>query len=154
MGAVRKEDDIRFKTKILTAGKTATGIEVPADIIEALGSGKKPAVSVTLNGYTYRSTVAVMGGKFMVGVSADVRENASVKGGDTVTVNIELDSKPREVDVPVELKKALAKDANAKRTFEALSYSRKRLLIDPIARGKTAETRERNLAKALAALKH
>ena len=144
---------MRFKTKILTAGKTATGIEVPADIIEALGSSKKPAVSVTLNGYTYRSTVAVMGGKFMVGVSADVRDKASVKGGDTVTVNIELDTKPRDVDVPVELRRALAKDAKAKRTFEALSYSRKRLLIDPIARSKTAETRERNLVKALAALK-
>ena len=144
---------MRFKTKILTAGKTATGIEIPTDIIEALGSGKKPAVSVTLNGYTYRSTVAVMGGKFMVGVSADVRDKASVKGGDTVTVNIELDTKPRDVDVPVELRKALGKDAKAKRAFEALSYSRKRLLIDPIARGRTAETRERNLAKALAALK-
>ncbi len=143
---------MRFRTKLLTAGKTATGIEVPADIVEALGNGKRPAVSVTINGYTYRSTVAVMDGKFMVGVSAEVRKGAGVKGGDTITVDLAVDTKPRDVDVPAELKKALAKNAKAKKAFEGLSYSKKRLLTDPIARAKTAETRERNLAKALAAL--
>jgi uncharacterized protein YdeI (YjbR/CyaY-like superfamily) len=108
---------------------------------------------VTINGYTYRSTVAVMGGKFMVGVSAEVREGAAVKGGDTITVDMELDTKQRDVEIPTELKKALAKNSKAKKYFEGLSYSKKRLLTDPIARGKTPETRERNVAKALEALR-
>lgn len=144
---------MKFKTKILTAGKTATGIEIPAKVVDGLGAGKKPPVQVTINGYTYRSTVAVMGGKFMVGVSAEVREGAGVKGGDTITVDIDLDTKPRDVQIPDELKKALAKDAKAKKLFGELSYSKKRLLTEPIARGKTAETRERNVTKALETLR-
>lgn len=88
---------MNFTTKILEAGKTATGIEVPARIVEALGAGKRPPVRITLNGYTYRNTVAVMGGKFMVSVSADVRQAAGVAGGDMVDVNIEWDDQPREV---------------------------------------------------------
>lgn len=144
---------MRFKTKILTAGKTATGIEVPPKVVDGLGAGKKPPVSVTINGYTYRSTVAVMGGKFMVGVSAEVREGAAVKGGDTVTVDMELDTKPREVVIPADLRKALAKDPTAKKLFDGLSYSKKRTLVDPVARAKSDETRNRNVAKALAALR-
>ncbi len=143
---------MRFKTKILTAGKTATGIEVPPKVVDGLGAGKKPPVSVTINDYTYRSTVAVMGGKFMVGVSAEVRKGAAVKGGDTVTVDMELDTKPREVIIPADLRKALAKDPTAKKLFDALSYSKKRTLVDPVARAKSDETRNRNVAKALAAL--
>src|SRR5947209_2397069 len=135
---------MRFKTKILTAGKTATGIEVPPKIVEGFGAGKKPPVRVTINGYTYRSTIAVMGGKFMGGVSAEVCEAGAVKGGDTITVDCELDTKPREVEVPAELKKALAKDAKATKIFKGLSYSKKRLLTEPIARAKAADTRERN----------
>ena len=87
----------KFQTTILTSGKTATGICIPDDIIEKLGSGKKPPVKVTLNGYTYRSTVAVMGGKYMVGVNAGVREAAGVAGGDKLTVEIELDTEERKV---------------------------------------------------------
>jgi len=143
---------MRFKTKLLTAGKTATGIEVPTKIVEGFGAGKKPPVQVTINGYTYRSTVAVMDGKFMVGVSAEVREAAKVKGGDTITVDLEVDTKPREVELPTEFKRALAKDAKAKSAFDGLSYSKKRSLVDPVARAKTDETRNRNIAKAIDAL--
>ena len=82
------------------AGKTATGIVVPAEVVEGLGSSKKPAVRVTINGYTYRSTVATVDAQYMVGVSADVREKAGVAGGDEVDVDIELDTEPREVTVP------------------------------------------------------
>lgn len=143
---------MNFRTKILTAGKTATGIEIPARIIEALGFGKRPPVRLTINGYTYRSTVAVMGGKFMVGISAEVREAAKIAGGDTVEVEIELDDTPREVSVPPELAKALAKNPAAKRRFDGLSYSKKRLHTVPIENAKTAETRQRNLDKAIKAL--
>jgi predicted thioesterase len=148
------EDQVmNFRTKILEAGKTATGIEVPAKIVNALGAGKKPPVRITINGYTYRNTVAVMGGKFMVSVSADVREAAGVAGGDTVDVNIEWDDQPRDVSVPPELVKFLTSNAKAKTLFQTLSYSKKRLLTIPIENGKTTETRQRNLEKAIDSLK-
>src|SRR2546428_2655871 len=144
---------MRFRTRILQAGKTATGIEVPAKVVTALGSSKRPAVKVTIKGYTYRSTVATMDGKFMVGVSATVREAAGVAGGDTVDVDIELDTAPREVAVPEEFARALKRDAAARKLFESLSYSRKLALVGPINDAKTAETRQRRFEKALEALR-
>ena len=144
---------MRFRTKILQAGKTATGIEVPAKVVTTLGSSKRPAVKVTIKGYTYRSTVATMDGKFMVGVSAIVREAAGVAGGDTVDVDIELDTAPREVAVPEEFARALKRDAAARKLFESLSYSRKLALVGPINDAKTAETRQRRFEKALEALR-
>ena len=144
---------MRFRTRILQAGKTATGIEVPAKVVTALGSSKRPAVKVTIKGYTYRSTVATMDGKFMVGVSATVREAAGVAGGDTVDVDIELDTAPREVAVPEEFARALKRDAAARKLFESLSYSRKLALVGPINDAKTAETRQRRFDMALEALR-
>ena len=144
---------MKFRALIEGAGKTAAGIEVPAEVVSALGSGKRPAVSVTINGYTYRSTVAVLAGRFMMGVSAEVRAAAGVAAGEKVDVEMELDTAPREVDVPPALTKELAGDAAARTKFEALSYSKKRLLVDPIANAKTDETRLRNLAKAMAQLR-
>jgi hypothetical protein len=144
---------MRFRTKILQAGKTATGIEIPPKVVQSLGTSKKPPVSVTINGYTYRSTVAVMGGAFMVGVSAKVREAAGVAGGDTVDVDIELDTAPRTVDVPADLKKLLARDKDAKRTFDGLSYSRQQRLVLPIEDAKTPETRQRRVDKAISMLR-
>lgn len=141
---------MRFQAKVLLAGKTATGVGVPAKVVDGLGSTKRPLVSVTINGYTYRSAIAPMGGVFMLGISEEVRNNAHVKAGDTVDVDVVLDTKPRDIEVPPELAKALAK---AKRYFESLSYSGKYRLVAPIANGKTPETRERNLEKAMKELK-
>jgi hypothetical protein len=143
---------MKFRTRILQAGKTATGIEFPPKVVEALGAGKRPPVRVTINGYTFRSTVAVMGGKYMLGINADVRAAAGVAGGDMVDVDAELDIAPREVTVPPELSKALARNLKAKAVFEQLSYSKKRLYTLPIENAKTDETRQRNLDKAIAAL--
>ena len=112
---------MRFRTTILQSDKTATGIRIPDEIVEALGAGKRPPVRVTINGYTYRSTVAVMGGAYMVGVSADNRAGAGVKGGDEVDVDIELDTAQREVDVPPDFAAALDAEPDARRTFEGLS---------------------------------
>ena len=140
---------MKFRAKVLLAGKTATGVEVPAKIVEDLGSTKRPLVRVTINGYTYRSAIAPMGGTFMLGISEEVRNNANVKAGDTIDVQVELDTQPRDVVVPPELAQALAKNAKAKKYFDSLSYSGKVRLVAPIANGKTAETRERNLAKAI-----
>ena len=94
----------KFRTTLLQGGKTAVGMVVPPEIVEALGAGKRPPVRITINGYSYRNTVAVMGGKFMVGVSAEHRAGADVKGGDEVEVGIELDTAPREVSVPADLR--------------------------------------------------
>jgi hypothetical protein len=143
---------VRFRTTILQAGKTATGIQIPDDVIAKLGTSKKPPVRVTINGFTYRSTVAVMGGKFMVGVNADNREKARIAGGDTVTIDIALDEAPRTVSVPAALRAALAKNATAKKKFDQLSYSKKRVYTVPIEKAKTDETRDRNIARVIAAL--
>ena len=143
----------RFRAKVLLAGKTATGVEVPAKVVEGLGSTKRPLVKVTINKYTYRSAIAPMGGTFMLGISDEVRKATGVAGGDTIDVDVELDTERRDVDVPPELAKALAKDPKAKKYFDSLSYSGKYRLAAPIANGKTAETRERNLAKAMQELK-
>ena len=144
---------MRFKTKIIQSGKTATGIEVPSKVVESLGTSKKPPVSVTIKGYTYRSTVAVMGGRFMVGVSAKVREAAGVAGGDTVDVDIELDTAPRVLEVPADLKRALGRDKEANEIFEGLSYSRKQRLVLPIEDAKTPETRQRRVEKVIVTLR-
>jgi hypothetical protein len=144
---------MKFHALIEGAGKTAAGIEVPAEVVTALGPTKKPPVRVTINGYTYRSTVATVGGRFMVGVSNEVRASAGVAAGDEVDVDMELDTAPREVAIPAELAKELAADPAARQAFEALSYSRRRVLVDPVANAKTAETRDRNIGKALRALR-
>jgi hypothetical protein len=143
---------MQFRTTILRAGKTATGIEVPPEVVEALGASKRPPVRVTIRGYTYRNTIAVMGGKYMVGVSAEHRTGAGVGGGDELDVDIELDDEPRTVELPPELARALAKDKTAKATFDALSYSNQRRHAQGIAGAKTDETRERRLKKTLAEL--
>jgi hypothetical protein len=143
---------MRFKALLLLSGKTATGIEIPATVIEELGAGKKPPVLVTLNGHTYRSTVASRGGRYLVGVSAENREAAGVSAGETLTVDIEIDGEPREVPVPAELGAALGAHPDAKAAFQALSPSKKQQFTLPIERAKTDETRQRNVKKALDAL--
>ena len=143
----------RFRTKVLAAGKTAAGVEVPEKVVLGLGSTKRPLVKVTINGYTYRSAIAPMGGTYMLGVSNEVRQQTGVAPGETIDVDVELDTDKRDVEVPPELATALANDARAKKYFESLSYSRKYALAAPIANGKTPETRERNLEKAMAELK-
>ncbi|MDP9795914.1 hypothetical protein J2S43_004426 [Catenuloplanes nepalensis] len=144
---------MEFTTEVLLSGKSATGLQVPDDVVEALGAGKKPPVQVTINGYAYRSTVAVMGGVFMLPLSAEHRKGAGVSAGDQVTVSVELDSAPREVEVPDDLATALAGAPDAKTAFEALSYSRKRALVLPITDAKTAETRARRVTKAIETLR-
>lgn len=150
--ATKKTGELTFRTVIKQAGKTATGIEVPADIVEKLGAGKKPPVCVTINGYTYRNTIAVMGGKYMVSVSAEHRAGAGVAGGDEVEVTIAHDTAPRVLEVPEELQKALNANKAAKEKFESLSYSNKQRYTLPVKDAKTEETRQRRIEKAIAEL--
>jgi hypothetical protein len=143
---------MRFHTTILQGDKTATGIRVPDEVVEALGGGKRPAVSVTINGFTYRSSIAVVSGTYMVGVSAENRAGTGVKGGDEVEVDIELDTAPREVTVPAELAAALDADPAARRTFDALSYSNKSWHVLQVTGARTDETRQRRIARSVDAL--
>ena len=144
---------MRFHTTILQSGKTAAGIEVPEEIVTALGSGKRPKVAVTINGYTYRSSIAPMNGVFMVGVSSDVRAAAGVAGGDEVDVDIKLDTAPREVTVPDDFAAALDATPEARATFESLSYSNKSWHVLQIEGAKSDDTRQRRIAKSVEALR-
>ena len=139
----------KFTTKLFQGKrKNVTGIVIPPEIIDRLGGGKRAPVKVTINGYTYRNTVAVMGGKYMVGVAAEHREKAGVKGGDTIEVRLELDTDPREVSVPADLAAAL-KNAKARDAFDALAYSYRKEHVRSIEEAKAPETRLRRIEKAV-----
>ena len=143
---------MRFRTKVLQSGKTATGIEVPAKVVAVLGSSKRPPVRATINGYTYRSTVAVMGGTFMLGVSDEVRKAAGVAGGEVIDVDLELDTESREVELPPDFAAALNRDAKAKKFFAGLSYSAKKRLVTPLE-VKAADVRASRIAKTIEQLR-
>ena len=144
---------MRFRTTIMAAGKTAAGFEVPAEVVQALGAGRRPPVRVTINGYTYRNTVAVMGGTYMIGVSNEHRTASGARAGDVVDIDLELDTAPREVAVPPDLAAALATDPAARATFEGLSYSNKSWHALQVTGAKTEETRQRRIAKSIEALR-
>jgi hypothetical protein len=144
---------MRFQAPILPAGKTATGVQVPDKVIAGLGAGKRPPVRVTINGYTYRSTVAVMGGVFMLGISAEVRERAGVAAGNVIDVYVELDTDPRDVTMPPDFTEALDADEEARRFFDGMSYGNRRRLVLAIEDAKSAETRQRRIDKTVSALR-
>jgi hypothetical protein len=144
---------MRFRTTIHQSGPTTTGIPVPDEIVEALGAGKRPKVSVTINGYTYRSSIAAMGGESMISLSAENRAGAGVAGGDEVDVELELDTAPRVVTVPPDFGAALDAEPAARRTFDALSYSNQSWHVLQIEGAKSDETRQRRIAKSVEALR-
>ena len=144
---------MRFRTTILQGDKTATGIRIPDEVVEALGSGKRPPVKVTINGFTYRSTIATVSGMPMVGVSAENRAGAGVAGGDEVDVDIELDTAPREVTVPDDFAAALDAEPKARATFDGLSNSNKGWHVTSIEGAKTDETRQRRIARSVEMLR-
>jgi hypothetical protein len=143
---------MRFKTTLELAGKTATGFRVPAAVVEALGKGKRPPVLVTINGYTYRNTVAVYGDEYLLGVAAEHRAAAGVQAGDELDVDLELDTAPREIEVPADFAAALGRDPEAKRVFDDLSYSNKRRITESITGAKTADTRQRRIDRSVSQL--
>jgi hypothetical protein len=144
---------VRFRATIALGGKTATGIVVPDEVVAALGPSKRPAVRATVNGHTYRSTVARMGGVFMLPVSADVRAHAGVAAGDEVDVALELDMEPRTVEVPVDLAEALDRDPDVRCAFDNRSYSRQLRDVLAIEGAKTPATRQRRIDATLTALR-
>ena len=136
-----------FTTLVLKDDQVnATGLQVPAEAVAAMGVGKKPKVKVSLNGYTYRSTVAAYGDVFMLPLSAENREAAGVQAGDQVEVTIELDLEPRTVEVPGDLAAALAQKPGARAAFDGLSYSMRKEYARQVESAKALETRERRIA--------
>ena len=145
---------MKFKTTLKQAeGSSATGIVIPDDVLAALGAGKKPPVRLTVNGYSYRSTVATVSGSYMVGFSADHRAASGIKGGDSIEVEIELDTEPRTVELPADFAAALNADAKAKATYERLSNSLKGYHVTQVTSAKTDETRQRRIDKSIATLR-
>lgn len=138
-----------FIAELALNGKTATGIEVPPSVIESLGGGKRPAVVVEFGGYTYRTTIGVMGGRYLIPVSAEHRAAAGVQAGDRLRVTLTLDEAPRDVEIPLDLATALEQSPAARDAFDALSPSGKKRHVLSITGAKTAETRHRRLAKAI-----
>ena len=144
---------MKFHATLELGGKTATGIRVPDDVVASLGTSKRPPVNVTINGHRYKSTVAVMGGVFMLPVSAEHRAGAGIQAGDEVEVELELDDAPREIAVPPDFVAALDADAAAREQFARLSYSNKRRHTLSIEDAKTPETRQRRIVKAIETLR-
>ena len=143
---------MQFRSVVELGGKTATGIPVPAAVVEGLGAGKRPAVTVILAGHTYRSTIAPMGGAFYLPLSAEHRTATGLAAGDEVDVEVQLDTAPRTVDVPDDLAAALDAAPTARAAFDALSYSNRRRHVLSVEGAKTDETRQRRIAKAVADL--
>jgi hypothetical protein len=139
---------MRFQTTMFQMGNN-TGIEVPPEVIAALGGGSRPAVSVTVNGYSFRSTVGVMGGSSLIPFSSERRAATGIAGGDAITVDVELDTAPREVEVPADLAAALA-SAGARQAFDALSPSARKAHVTSVDGAKAAETRARRVAAVVA----
>lgn len=140
---------VTFETTVTATGNN-TGIVVPEEVIERLGAGRRPPVIVDVNGYQYRYTIGVMGGKHMIGISAAVRKETGLNGGDPIRVTLAVADTPREVDVPDDFAAALAADPATKDFFNKLSNSLQRYHVDNINAAKTPETRQQRIDKAVA----
>jgi hypothetical protein len=143
---------MRFRATIELNGKTATGFQVPDEVIDALGAGKRPPVLVTIGGYTYRTTIAPMGGRFLIGINAQHREAAGVAAGEEIDVEVVTDTGPREVTVPADLAAALAEDKTAQATFGKLSYTHRKEWVRWVEEAKKPETRQTRLIKTVQTL--
>ncbi|GAA5026273.1 YdeI/OmpD-associated family protein [Microbacterium fluvii] len=141
---------MRFETTLFQQGNN-TGIEVPPELVEQLGGGKRPAVTVSVNGFDYRSTIASMGGRFLIPFSSDKRAATGLGGGDAITVELNLDTAPREVEVPADLAAAL-EAAGARAAFDKLAPSARKAHVTNVEAAKAAETRARRVEKIVADL--
>ena len=142
---------MRFDTSIELGGRTATGIPVPDEVIAGLGGSNRPAVTITVNGYTYRTTAVRMGGRFLVPLSAEHREAAGLAAGDDVSVDISLDTAPREVELPADLESAM--DDAARTMYDGLSYTHRKEWVRWVEVAKRPETRAARIEKTVAGLR-
>ena len=140
---------MRLTAELVATGGTTTGFRIPDDVVAELGGGGRPKVVVTVNGYEFRSSIARMGGEYWLGLSADRRAGAGVAAGDVVDLDVVLDTQERTIDVPEDLAAALEREPAAKAFFDGLSFSNKRYHVEQVTGAKTAQTRERRVAKAV-----
>jgi hypothetical protein len=139
---------MRYRTTLLLHGKTATGFELPDEVVAALGRGRRVPVVVTIGDHSYRTTVAPYGGRNLVPLSAENRAAAGIEAGDEVDLDLEVDDAPRTVEVPDDLASALAA-AGLRDAFDALSFTTQREIVTGVLGAKKAETRERRIAQAV-----
>ncbi|MEI9900715.1 MAG: YdeI/OmpD-associated family protein [Hyphomicrobium sp.] len=142
-----------FRTRLESGGGNTLGFDVPEEIVLGFGKGKRVPVTVTINGHTYRNTVAVYGGKYMIGVAQEHRAPAGIAGPGPIEVTLELDTEKREVVVPPELQAALEADPLAKTVWDKLSFSHKRAHTEALAAAKAPETRARRVLKTIETLR-
>lgn len=136
---------MKFSTTLLQMGNN-TGIEVPADVLDALGAGKRPAVIVNVNGYEYRSTVASMGGKYLLPFSAERRKESGIAGGDAIDVGLTLDAAPRVVEVPEDLQAALDASPVVAAAWDKQPPSQRKAHVTSVLGAKSEQTRARRIA--------
>lgn len=139
---------MRFSATVEPAGN-ATGVEVPAAVVNALGSGRRPEVVITIGGHTWRSRVASMGGRFIVGISAANRAASGIAEGDVVEVGLQLDAEPRVVAEPPDLADALDRGPQARAAFDRRPYGLKRKHVRAIEDAQSPQTRQRRIAKLI-----
>jgi hypothetical protein len=140
---------MKFQTVLIQQGKTATGIEVPDDVIAALAAGKRFPVTVTIGDYSYRSTLTPYKGKNLISMSAENRAGAGVEGGQQIEVDVVVDTEPRVVEIPVELRAAIDSDSDAATFFETLSVSAQRAYVAWVESAKQETTRATRLEKTV-----
>lgn len=144
---------MKYHGTLHPTGKTTTGFIIPDEMVEQLGGGKRPPVKVTIGSHTWRNTIASMGGRFWLGVSAENRAAANVAAGDEVDVEFELDTEPRELEVPADFAAALDAVPEARTFFDGISYSNRRWHVMNIDGAKTDETRRKRIAKSVEMLR-
>ena len=142
---------MRFRAEVELHGKTATGIRVPADIVAGLNAGRRVPVTVTINGYSYRTTIAPYTEAYLIPLSAENRQGAGVRAGEVVDVDIERDTAPREVTVPADLAEALDA-AGVRAAFDTLSFTRRKEVVVAVEGAKKPETRRARIERAVAEL--
>jgi Bacteriocin-protection, YdeI or OmpD-Associated/Domain of unknown function (DUF1905) len=143
---------MRFRAIVELNGKTATGIEVPADVVAALGQGQRPAVQVRIGAHSYRTTIGRMQGRSLIPLSAENRAAAGVAAGDEVDVELEPDTAPREVETPVDLAEALTADEAARATYESLAFTHRKEWVRWVEEAKKPETRAARIARTVESL--
>ena len=143
---------MKFTAELFSSGKNTAGFEIPEAVVESLGGGGHPKVAVTVNGFTFRTSIARMGGRYLLGVSAERRTEAGLTPGDVVELDVVLDTAPRELEIPEQLATALAADPAAKAFWDTLSYSNRQWHVLQVTSAKTDTTRARRIEKSITTL--
>lgn len=150
--ARRREQTMRFRTYVEPL-EPMRGLEIPSDVVKVLGEGTRPPVTITINGHTWKSRVAIMRGRHLLGLSTANRRAAGVATGDEVEVDVRVDTEPRVVTEPDDLARALDADPAARAAYDRLPDGRKRRHVLAVDGAKRTETRARRIEKVLAELR-